>query len=53
MLDLGRMVVKSDLQNREQVVEDGTRTELEERLYDRFSITLTEIQVLFADSGEY
>lgn len=51
VIDLGRLNIRSDLQQCSDLLEEATRTELEERLYDRFHINLTDIQVLFADSG--
>ncbi|KAK4321628.1 hypothetical protein Pmani_007575 [Petrolisthes manimaculis] len=33
-------------------LEDATRMELEERLYDRLTLAVSQLQVLFADSGD-
>ncbi|KAF8773523.1 Vacuolar protein sorting-associated protein 13C like protein [Argiope bruennichi] len=50
VLDTGRFTVNTDLQS--DVPEESTKMEAEERLYDRFNIALSDIQVLFSDSGE-
>ncbi|KAG1650405.1 Vacuolar protein sorting-associated protein 13C [Nymphon striatum] len=52
ILDLGRLTIKSDMQHGAVSLEDATRMEIEERLYDRFNIVLSDIQMLFVDSGE-
>ncbi|CAL1270146.1 unnamed protein product [Larinioides sclopetarius] len=50
VLDTGRLTVNTDLQS--DVPEESTKMEAEERLYDRFNIALSDIQILFSDSGE-
>ncbi|KAG8198773.1 hypothetical protein JTE90_007083 [Oedothorax gibbosus] len=50
VIDTGRLTVNTDLQS--EVPEESTKMEAEERLYDRFNVALSEIQVLFSDSGE-
>ncbi|GIY87399.1 vacuolar protein sorting-associated protein 13C [Caerostris extrusa] len=50
VLDTGRLTVNTDLQS--DVPEESTKMEAEERLYDRFNMALSDIQVLFSDSGE-
>ncbi|GFR31245.1 vacuolar protein sorting-associated protein 13 [Trichonephila clavata] len=47
---MGRLTVNTDLQS--DVPEESTKMEAEERLYDRFNVALSDIQVLFSDSGE-
>lgn len=51
VIDLGHIKVTSELQPTNINLEDATQMELEERLYDRFHIDLSELQVLFCDSG--
>ncbi|GFX62678.1 vacuolar protein sorting-associated protein 13C [Trichonephila clavipes] len=50
VIDMGRLTVNTDLQS--DVPEESTKMEAEERLYDRFNVALSDIQVLFSDSGE-
>ena len=54
VVDLGRLVVSSELQPPLEVgaLSEMTRAELEEAVYDRYRFTLTDLQLLFADSGE-
>ena len=54
MVDLGRLVVSSELQPQLEVgaLAEMTRAELEEAVYDRYRFALTDLQLLFADSGE-
>ncbi|KAK7790642.1 hypothetical protein R5R35_006536 [Gryllus longicercus] len=52
ILDLGRVVVRSDLQQGMAGLEDATQMELEERLYDRLHVDFSDAQLLFCDSGE-
>jgi hypothetical protein len=51
ILDFGRVVMKSDLQSEGAGLEDATQMELEERLYDRLHVDLSDLQLLFCDSG--
>jgi hypothetical protein len=51
IVDFGRVVMKSDLQSDSTGLEDATQMELEERLYDRFHVDLSDLQLLFCDSG--
>lgn len=51
VVDLGHIRVTSELQPSNINLEDATQMELEERLYDRFHIDFSELQVLFCDSG--
>lgn len=51
VIDLGHIKVTSELQPTNINLEDATQMELEERLYDRFHIDLSELQVLFCDTG--
>lgn len=51
IMDLGKIKVTSELQPSNINLEDATQMELEERLYDRFHIEFSELQVLFCDSG--
>lgn len=51
MVDLGYIHVHSDLQPSNISLEDATQMELEERLYDRFHLDYSDLQVLFCDSG--
>ena len=50
--DFGRIQIKSDLQPLGQSLDDATLMELEERLYDRLHIDITDVQMLFCDSGK-
>ncbi|XP_043229917.1 vacuolar protein sorting-associated protein 13A-like [Amphibalanus amphitrite] len=54
VVDLGRLVVSSELQPQLEVgaLAEMTRAELEEAVYDRYRFTLTDLQLLFADSGD-
>ncbi|KAK0164246.1 hypothetical protein PV328_002894 [Microctonus aethiopoides] len=52
LLDLGRMTLKTELQAPEAQLEDATLMELEELLYDRIHIVLTDSQVLICHSGD-
>jgi hypothetical protein len=51
IVDFGRVVMKSDLQSESTGFEDATQMELEERLYDRLHVDLSDLQLLFCDSG--
>jgi hypothetical protein len=51
VVDFGRVVIKSDLQSKNIGLEDATQMELEERLYDRLHVDLSDVQLLFCDSG--
>lgn len=51
IVDFGRVVMKSDLQSDSAGLEDATQMELEERLYDRLHVDLSDLQLLFCDSG--
>uniref|UniRef100_T1J6X9 Large ribosomal subunit protein uL13 n=1 Tax=Strigamia maritima TaxID=126957 RepID=T1J6X9_STRMM len=52
VFDLGHLAMRSDLQTDSRLLEEATKTELEERLYDRFHVSVSDVQVLFADSGD-
>nr|CAD7259318.1 unnamed protein product [Timema shepardi] len=52
VVDLGRVVVSSDIQPSNAVLEDATQMELEERLYDRLHLDCSDLQLIFCDSGE-
>nr|XP_006815974.1 PREDICTED: vacuolar protein sorting-associated protein 13A-like [Saccoglossus kowalevskii] len=52
ILDLGSLNISSDLQTTAPQLEDATMTEIEQHLYDRFTITVSDIQVLFASADE-
>lgn len=52
VLDIGGLKVNSEIGGQIFDLEDATRMELEERLYDRLTITISQLQVLFADSGD-
>nr|XP_045607569.1 vacuolar protein sorting-associated protein 13A-like isoform X2 [Procambarus clarkii] len=52
VLDIGGLRVNSEIGGQTVDLEDATRMELEERLYDRLTITISQLQVLFADSGD-
>nr|XP_026488707.1 vacuolar protein sorting-associated protein 13A-like isoform X1 [Vanessa tameamea] len=51
VLDINRVVIKSDLQPSNLTLEDATCMELEERLYDRFHAECS-LQVLFCEWSE-
>lgn len=52
LLDLGRLTLKTELQAAEVQLEDATLMELEELLYDRIHIVLSDSQVLICHSGD-
>ncbi|XP_071548119.1 LOW QUALITY PROTEIN: intermembrane lipid transfer protein VPS13A-like [Panulirus ornatus] len=52
VFDMGGLKVNSEIGGQTVDLEDATRMELEERLYDRLTITVSQLQVLFADSGD-
>ncbi|XP_044592317.1 vacuolar protein sorting-associated protein 13A-like isoform X2 [Cotesia glomerata] len=52
ILDLGRMTLKTELQAVEVQLEDATLMELEELLYDRIHIVLTDSQMLICHTGD-
>lgn len=52
VLDMGKLSFKSELQGDPFLLEEATKMEVEEKLYDRFSICLSDVQVLFTDSGD-
>ncbi|XP_070568681.1 intermembrane lipid transfer protein VPS13A-like isoform X2 [Ptychodera flava] len=52
ILDLGSLTVTSDLQTSAPVLEDSTMTEIEQRLYDKFNIRISDIQILFAQADD-
>ncbi|XP_030850036.1 vacuolar protein sorting-associated protein 13A [Strongylocentrotus purpuratus] len=51
ILDLGSLRVNSELQKDTTALEDATPTEIEARLYDKFVIRITDIQVLLVEQG--
>ncbi|XP_014674952.1 PREDICTED: vacuolar protein sorting-associated protein 13A-like [Priapulus caudatus] len=51
VIDIGRLRLDSHLQPKNASLEDATMTEIEERLYDKFSLSLSGLQVLFAYPG--
>ncbi|KAL1474072.1 hypothetical protein MTO96_021593 [Rhipicephalus appendiculatus] len=51
VIDMGKLSFKSDLQIDSLLLEEATSMEIEEKLYDRFSACLSDIQLLFTDSG--
>ncbi|XP_064629495.1 intermembrane lipid transfer protein VPS13A-like isoform X5 [Lineus longissimus] len=52
VIDFGKLKVESELQPKNQNLENATMTEIESRLYDKLNITVTDVKVLLADSGE-
>ncbi|KAM7308838.1 vacuolar protein sorting-associated protein 13A isoform X4 [Ixodes scapularis] len=52
VIDMGKLSFKSELQGDSLLLEEATKMEIEEKLYDRFNICLSDIQVLFTDSGD-
>ncbi|XP_046422194.1 vacuolar protein sorting-associated protein 13A-like isoform X1 [Neodiprion fabricii] len=52
LLDVGRIIVKSELQAANVQLEDATMMELEELLYDRLHISFMDGQILFCHSGD-
>lgn len=52
VIDMGKLSFKSDLQSDSLLLEEATKMEIEEKLYDRFNVCLSDIQVLFTDSGD-
>ncbi|KAF7991246.1 hypothetical protein HCN44_002808 [Aphidius gifuensis] len=52
IMDFGRMIFKTELQPIEVQLEDATLMELEELLYDRIHIVISDCQVLICHSGD-
>ncbi|KAK7084546.1 hypothetical protein SK128_022287 [Halocaridina rubra] len=52
VLDMGGFKINSEVGGETVDLEEATRMELEERLYDRLTLTVSQLQVLFADSGD-
>ncbi|RWS23736.1 vacuolar protein sorting-associated protein 13A-like isoform X8, partial [Leptotrombidium deliense] len=54
VIDFGRLLIKSDLQQESAVFDktNATASEMEEKLYDRISVTLSDVQILFSDAGD-
>jgi vacuolar protein sorting-associated protein 13A/C len=52
VMDFGKLKVESELQPKDIDLHECTMSEIETRLYDKFNITITEVKVLLADSGE-
>ena len=53
VLDPGHITIRSELQPIKASLEDATQMELEERMYDRLHVEISESQVLFCDCGTY
>ena len=53
VLDLGKLKIESDLQPKNLSLDECTMSEIQLRLYDKFNISVTEVKVLLADSGEH
>lgn len=51
IIDLGHVIVTSELQPNNVCLDDATQMEIEEKLYDRFHIEFSDFQLLFCDSG--
>lgn len=51
IIDFGQIKLKSELQPSNFNLDELTQMEIEERLYDRFHIDLTDFQILFCDAG--
>ncbi|BFZ09736.1 hypothetical protein BsWGS_12775 [Bradybaena similaris] len=52
IIDLGTLRIESELQPKDVSLEDATMSEIESRLYDQFSIKISEVKVLLADSAD-
>ncbi|XP_076036664.1 intermembrane lipid transfer protein VPS13A-like isoform X3 [Oratosquilla oratoria] len=52
VVDMGGLKVNSEIGGHVPDLDSATRMELEERLYDRLTIEVSQVQVLFADSGD-
>lgn len=52
ILDTGCLKVSTDLQSGELSIEEQTKTELEEHLYDRLSFELSALQIMFCDCSD-
>ncbi|XP_052088041.1 intermembrane lipid transfer protein VPS13C-like isoform X4 [Mytilus californianus] len=52
VIDLGTFTVRSDLQDKSKSLENPSTEELHEKLYDKFLVTITEVEILVADSNE-
>ncbi|XP_048240040.1 vacuolar protein sorting-associated protein 13A-like isoform X2 [Haliotis rufescens] len=50
--DFGTLRIESELQPKDVSLEDATMSEIESRLYDQFNITVSDVKVLLADSGD-
>ena len=51
VIDLGGLNLISE-PSRLQELEEATKMEIEEKLYDRFKIIISQLQILFSDSGD-
>ncbi|KAK3591108.1 hypothetical protein CHS0354_035920 [Potamilus streckersoni] len=52
IVDLGMLQIKSELQPKDVSLEDITMSEIGARLYDQFNVSITDVKVLLADSGD-
>ncbi|XP_076444664.1 LOW QUALITY PROTEIN: intermembrane lipid transfer protein VPS13A-like [Babylonia areolata] len=52
IVDFGTLRIESELQPKDVSLEDATMSEIESRLYDQFNITVKDVKVLLADSGD-
>ncbi|XP_059475627.1 intermembrane lipid transfer protein VPS13C-like [Neocloeon triangulifer] len=52
ILDTGCLKVSTELQSGPISIEDETKTELEEHLYDRLNMELTNMQIMFCDCSD-
>ncbi|KAL8622223.1 hypothetical protein ACOMHN_043746 [Nucella lapillus] len=52
IVDFGTLHIESELQPKDVSLEDATMSEIESRLYDQFNITVKDVKVLLADSGD-
>lgn len=52
MIDCGRWMVKTELCQGCETIENYTHSELEERIYTKMHVETTDAQILFCDSGD-
>ncbi|XP_025099873.1 vacuolar protein sorting-associated protein 13A-like isoform X2 [Pomacea canaliculata] len=52
IVDFGTLRIESELQPKDVSLEDATMSEIESRLYDQFNISVKDVKVLLADSGD-
>lgn len=52
IIDFGKLKIESELQPKQVNLEGCTMSEIQSRLYDKFIVTVSEVKMLLADSGD-